>query len=214
MVNEDDNIGGWPKIINEEPERPHDIFADESDETDEPHDINRSLESDYFNTENVYFVIKAFESFVSLGIYPPKWALEELARRFKKHMANPDPQLLASQLGVSARGSGSTNPHDEYVWWQERTNAIEDMMILMGGFEITFANAARAIIEKRNLEIAPKTLMNSFREFYGDPNLFHRKNREFDAFFSEEDRDTFLKEFPHRTLRFIKDKKPRLKWGA
>jgi hypothetical protein len=35
-----DNIRGWPKIINEEPERPHDIFTDESDETDGPHDIN------------------------------------------------------------------------------------------------------------------------------------------------------------------------------
>ena len=137
----------------------------------------------------------------------------ELAK-IKKHLADPDPELLASQLGVSGRGSGSTNPYDEYVWWQKRTDVIGDMMILMGGFEITFVDVARAIIEKRNLEIGPKTLMNSFRELYGDPKLFHRKAREFDAFFCEEDRDTYLKEFPRRTLRFIKDKKPRLKLGA
>lgn len=213
MVNEDDNIGGWPKIINEEPERPHDIFADESNETDEPHDINRSLESDYFNTENVYFVIKAFESFVSLGIYPPKWALEELARRFKKHMANPDPQLLASQLGVSARGSGSTNPHDEYKWWVERFEVIGDMSILVSGFDISLIDAARAMVEKRQLSISPKTLLNDFRYFFGDTQRIRYKNRDWGPFFDEEGRDGYISEFPRRALRFIKDKKPRIKLG-
>ena len=211
---ESNDIGGWPKIINKEPDRPHDIFDDESDETDEPNDINYQKHAIYMRTENIYAVMEAFVEFHALGLYPPKWVLDHLASKINKHLAAPDPDLLASQLGVSGRGSGSTNPYDEYVWWQERSDVIGDLAILMGGFEITFVNAARAIIEKRNLEIASKTLMNSFRELYGDPNLFHRKNREFDAFFSEEDRDTYLKEFPHRTLRFIKDKKPRLKWGT
>jgi hypothetical protein len=207
-----EDIGGWPKIIEEDPSRPHEIW-EKPDETDEPYDIAYLRESYYRNTGNVYFALTAFKEFHNLGLYPPKWVLDALAERFAKHLANPDPDLFSSQLGVSGRGSGATKPHDEFLWWQERISALEDMMILVGGFDITFTDAARAIIEKHDLPITEKTLMNSFRDIYGDPKPFLKKNRDGkhqDPFFLEpvEGRKAYLSEFPRRTLRFINKKKP------
>lgn len=125
-VSDSDNVGGWPKIIDEEPKRPHDIFTD-ADESDEPHDINYDMHSIYMNTENMYAAMEAFVRFHALGLYLPKWVLDHLAGKFKKHLADPDPDLLASQLAVSGRGSGTTNPYDEYKWWVERFEVIGDM---------------------------------------------------------------------------------------
>jgi len=227
-MGEGSEIGGWPKIINEEPQRPHSFFNEpdeinepheifkesvESDETDQPYDINHSLHGIYLNTENTYAVMQVFVEFHALGLYPPKWALDHLAIRFQKHLTNPDPDLLTSQLGISGRGSGSTNPHDEYTWMRERRPVLDDMMILMGGFDISFTDAAKAIIEKHDLPISSKRLMNNFREYYRDPKPFLRKNRGSepwnDPFLDhDETRRAYLDEFPRRTLRYITNKTP------
>ena len=207
-----DDIGGWPKIIKEEPSRPHHIW-EKPDETDKPDDINYEKKNYYRNTDNVYFPLTAFKEFHDLGLYPPKWVLDALAERFAKHLANPDPDLFSSQLGISGRGSGSTNPYDEYKWWVERNEAIGDMSVLVSGFEISLIDAARAMVEKRQLKISPKTLLNHFRYFFGDTQRIRYKNRDWGPFPDEESRDGYISEFPRRALRFIKDKKPRIKIG-
>lgn len=212
-VSDSDNIGGWPKIIDEEPDRPHDFISHESDESDEPHDINHDMHNIYMNTENMYAAMEAFVRFHALGLYPPKWVLDHLAGKFKKHLADPDPDLLASQLAVSGRGSGSTNPYAEYKWWVERFDVIGDMSILVSGFDISLIDAARAMVEKRQLSISPKTLLNDFRYFFGDTQRIRYKNRDWGPFFDEEGRDGYISEFPRRALRFIKDKKPQIKIG-
>ena len=166
---ESDHIGGWPKILDEEPNRPYEILGPEHNNPEnEPHDINYDARRIFRNTENVYAVMEVFISFHERGLYPPKWSLDYLAEKFRKHMANPDPDLLASQLGASGRGSGAANPFDEYKIWNERWEAIGDMSVLVSGFEITLIDAARAIVEKRQLRISPKTLLNDFRDRFGD----------------------------------------------
>ena len=212
-VSDLDNIGGWPKIINEEPDRPHDFISDESDETDKPHDLNHDMHNIYINTESMYAAMEVFVKFHALGLYPPKWVLNHVASKFKKHLADPDPDLLASQLGVSGRGSGSTNPYDEYRWWFERFEAVRDMSILVSGFDISLTSAAKAIVEKRKLPITAKRLVTEFRDFFGDTGRLKYKNRDFGPFFDEDSRDGYIAEFPREALRFIKDKKPPLKLG-
>ena len=213
-LSDTDNIGGWPKIIHDEPNRPHDIFDEKSDETDEPNDTNYDMYHIYMNTENMYAAMEVFVRFHSLGLYPPKWALDHVTSKFKKHLGDPDPDLLASQLGISGRGSGSTNPYDEYKWWIERFDAISEMAILVSGFDITLTDAANAIITKRSMPITPKRLVNEFRGVFGDTKRMKYKNRRnFSPFFDEESRDKFLSDFPRKALKFIKDKKPRLKSG-
>ena len=207
-------IGGWPKIISTEPDRPHELFGERHDDREnEPHDINFDACKKFGNTENVYAVMEIFISFHERGLYPPKWSLDYLAEKFRKHMANPDPDLLAWQLGASGRGSGAANPFDEYKIWNERGEAIGDMSVLVSGFEITLIDAARAIVEKRQLRISPKTLLNDFRDRFGDTQRIRYKNRDWGPFPDEESRDGYISEFPRRTLRFIKDKKPRIKLG-
>lgn len=208
-----DDIGGWPKIIDEEPPRSNDIF-EAPDESDEPHDINIGEERHYEESDNVYFPLTVFQEFHNLGLYPPKWVLDALAERFADHLADPDPKLFSKKFGVTGWGSGATKPHDEFVRLQERKRGLIDMMVLMSAFDITFTNAARAIIEKHELSISTKRLMNSFRETYGDPKRFLKKNLR-DATLQDpflldpvEGRKSYLSEFPRRTLRFINKKRP------
>jgi len=207
-------IGGWPKIISTEPGRPHELFGERHDDPEnEPHDINFDASKKFGNTENVYAVMEIFISFHERGLYPPKWSLDYLAERFQKHMTDPDPDLLASQLGVTGLGSGSLNPHDEYMWREKRLPALEEMAILLGGFDISVIDAARFAIEKNRLSITPKRLTEAFRETFGSPTLFLRKNRGNepwnDPFFDDaENRRDFLSGFSTNTRRFLKSKLP------
>lgn len=205
-----DNIGGWPKVIDEDPPRPHELW-ETSDESDELHDINSGEELHFDQSDNVYFPITVFQKFHKLGLYPPKWVLDALAERFADHLANPDPNLFSKKFGITGSGSGATNPYDEFVWLQNRRSALMDMMILMSGFDITFTNTARAIVEKHELSIEPKSLMNLFREIYGDPKPFLKKNRPNlidDPFFPDpvKGREDYLSEFPRSWVMFITKK--------
>ena len=89
-----DNIGGWPKILDEEPERPYEIFSPEHDNPEnEPHDIN--FEACRFGKpDNIYAAMNVFVRFHDLGLYPPKWVLDHLASKIKKHLVDPDPDLV------------------------------------------------------------------------------------------------------------------------
>lgn len=211
-LSDSDNIAGWPKMINEEPDfRPHSPGSDQSDETDYPHDINMKMKGIFADGENIYGALTAFIQFHELGLYPPKWVLDHLAAKFRRHCADPNPYLFAFQLGISGRGSGSTNPYQRFVWWLTRYKALEDMLILVGSFDITLTDAARAIAAKRKLQIATKTLVNQFGETYGDTNKLTYKNIRWGWFLNEEERDKYLSGFPRHALKYIKDKNPQIK---
>ncbi len=200
-------LGGWPKIMGEEPSSPNDIFGDVYDETDVPHDINISGA-----VNNFYRLIDVFIKFVDLGLYPPKWVLDDLRSKFAKHFETPDPELLASQLGVTGRGSGVKSPYEEYVWWRDRNEALEEMIILMGGFNISFTLSARAVIAKYEMNLSEKRLMAEFREHYGDQQHWLRRNRPEsydDPFMLDPENlpQTFLSSFPRHIRKQIEKKR-------
>lgn len=205
------DIGGWPKIIGADPDRPHEIFEDT--ELDEPHDISSKCQQGYKNTGSIYFVFEVLKEFHQLDLYPPRWALDALVEKITNHLSDPDPELFSGQFAVTARGSGSESPYESYRWYVDRLEALTEMMILVRGFDISLNRAGKAIIEKRNLTITSKRLGNEFRDYFGDTQPHMYRNLDFGPFPDEESRDAFIAEFPHSALRFIKDKKPRVKLG-
>ncbi len=206
-----DNIGGWPKIISEEPSRPHENL-EAVDDLYDPHKINAGQERYFDETNNVFFPVTVFMKFHRLRLYPPEWVLQALADRFYSSLTIPEPDIFATEFGVRGVGSGATNPYDEFKRIQEREKVFEDMIVLMSVFDITFISAARAVIEKYNLSIIAKTVTNRFREKHGGPNLFLKKNRNDDklqdSFFVDtvQNRKTYLSSFPPSALKFINSK--------
>lgn len=205
------DIGGWPKIIGADPDRPHEIW--EKTELNEPHDISSKCQEGYQNSGSIYFVFEVLKEFHQLDLYPPRWALDALVEKIKNHLSDPDPELFSGQFAVTARGSGSESPYESYRWYVDRFEALIEMSILTRGFDISLNKAAKAIIEKRNMTITPKRLVNEFRDLFSDTQRQMYKNVDFGPFFDEESRDAFIAEFPHSALRFIEDKKPQVKLG-
>lgn len=218
---EGQHIGGWPRLLSKLPARPNpdgwNLLGtdrpDESDETDVPFDVNHEDHFFYQTTQNIYAVLSVFVKFRKLELYPPPWAIKHLADVFERHLSNPDPDLLASQFGVSGKGSGAQNPYQEFTVARDRDNVLTDMMILMTGFRISFSVAARAMIEKHELQITEKRLMNNFRERFGNPKKLMLKHREFDPIHDpfldiDASRQSYLAEFPRSTLIYLKKKVP------
>ena len=122
------------------------------------------LRNHYKDTGNSFWLLETFVWFISQRIAPPSWVLVSLGRRFQKHLKDPDIEKLANQLGVQARGSGSTSPYDAYLRQKGNEPALYDMMILTACFEVSKTDAARATVAKHNLSISPKRLCNLFNE--------------------------------------------------
>ena len=216
-----EHIGGWPKFLSKLPKRQHPVAwdqlgtdrADQSDETDGPFDINLKSYFYFMQTQNIYGVLTAFVKFQKLGLYPPPWVIEHLANVFKRHLANPDPDLLAFQLGISGEGSGAQNPYHEFTVTRERNNVLTEMMLLMSAFRVSFSVAAKAMIEKYGLGISAKRLMNNFRDEFGDPKQWMLKHHEFPPIKNplldtDEKRRAYLAKFPRDTLIYLKKKTP------
>ena len=214
MTNEYDEGGwsGWPKMIGGDPPRPDGIWT--KTELNEPHDLSTNCQDGYQRTGSTYFVFEVFKFFHKVGLYPPRWALDAIVEKIECHLGNPDPELLSLQFGVTSLGSGSQSPLESYKWHTERLEALTEMMILLRGFDISLNKAAKAIIEKRNITITPKRLVNEFRDNFGDTRLHMYKNLDFGPFLDEESRDAFISQFPNSALRFVKDRRPRVKLGG
>ena len=175
---------GYPRIPEKTPDRPEcadgDIweFLDEEKYPEQvPHSLDIRAQNEYRWTENIYFVFQLYLKFLDLGLYPPKWVLEVLAEGLRRHMASPDPELFASQMHVSGHASGATNPHKQFSDWPERHGALTEIMILLGGFDIKFIEAIRAVKARDSLAISEKRIGAMFREEYGGHQIFLARNR-------------------------------------
>jgi len=165
-----DHVGGWPKILLENPERPHDLLGfEEFDDSDVPHDIELAEARSFRETKYIYSAFTVITEFHKLQLYPPKWALDRLVEGLNKHLANPDPEEFARQMSVSGRTSGAMNPHKEYCIDRDRDVALADVVILAGYFGLSFTDAARAAVEKHELGITTKRLMNMLAISIGTP---------------------------------------------
>ena len=142
-----------------------------------PHTLDVCAQNNFSNTDNIYFIFDIYLKFLELELYPPRWALEILAERFRKHISNPDPELFASQIGVSGRTSGATNPYKQFADRDERMGVLTDIILVLMGFNVTFSDAARAVLAKYDLPITHKRLMAMFREEFGGHEKFLARNR-------------------------------------
>lgn len=217
-----DHIGGWPKMLRHEPERPHEGLqpdgSNDSDETDQPYDISWSKKRAFEQSGNVYFVFKVFLDFKARGLYPPPWVVDTIAESLSRHLRNPDPELFATQVGVMAVGSGSKDRYTEYteytVWWN-RENTLSYIDILLKGFNLTLTAAAKAMIALAKLDISHKTLVNRYVESYGSPKSYMLLHRSYDPMhdpFRGKDvhRQEFISFFPRKVQKILREKSPEI----
>ncbi len=211
-----DDLGGWPKILQKPPQRPH-AYLDQTshDKSDEPHNIELHFRRIFGDSKNIYAVFSAFIEFHKLGLYPPKWALDHMVDCLEKHMRDPDLDLFASRMGVVGHASGATNPYERFKWHARQGRALMEMKYLRLAFEISLVDAARSVIEKFELEVTPKRLTNICREdrVMRDALDAVRAREDFDPlkFFwppTEAARDDYIKTFPRRAQHIIRKKMP------
>ena len=121
---------------------------------------------DYEGALSIYGAMQAFIWFYQQKISPPVWVMAPLASGLSKHLENPDPELLANQLGVSSGISGKGNPHKEYLRLKNEVVVMSDMATLIYSYGMSKMDAARAVKLKYKLRRAPKTLTNNYRDHY------------------------------------------------
>jgi len=163
------------------------------------------LRNHYKATNNSYWLLETFVWFVGEGISPPSWVLTSLGRRLQVHLENPDVDLLSIQLGVQARGSGKTNPHDSYRVRKHRDPALADMANLLIVYEISKMDAARAIVSKYELQVTPKRLASLFNERYGVGDIKELNFNRPDV--AESDFAKYVKTFPPKARKFLRKRR-------
>ena len=115
---------------------------------------------------SIYGAMEAFIWFYQQKISSPVWVMAALASGLSKHLENPDPELLANQLGVSSGISGKGNPHKEYLHYKTERVVMGDMATLIYSYGMSKMDAARAVKLKHKLRRDPKTLTNNYRDHY------------------------------------------------
>ena len=209
----------WPRLLEESPKRPTypvdddwGLIDDEKYPEQVPHNFEIQASNDFAATGNIYFVIDLYLKFLDLGLYPPNWALQILAERFRKHLALPDPELLASQMGISGRVSGAINPYKEFSEWSGKFGYLTEIIILLGSFDIKFVEAIRAVREQEQLSISEKRIATIFRERFGDHRIFLARNRPqpYDdplMLLDENGVEEYIKSFPRKFWKLLRSKR-------
>ena len=212
-----EHLGGWPRILKEAPVRPHDYMDPEShDESDEPHNIELRLLRKFSDAKNIYAVFSAFIEFHKLGLYPPRWALDHMVACLQKHMNDPQPELFTSRMGVVGPTSGATSPYERFMWHDGQGRALVEMGVLRMAFDISLMDAARAVIEKFDLDVTEKRLTNKFRadgREMKEALSYIKAQGNFNplqCFWppTEKTRDQFIDSFPRRAQNIIRKNMP------
>lgn len=94
------------------------------------------------HTKNTYFAAEAIAICVEAQINPPAWALGVVGRGLRKHLNHPNGDL-AVQMGMRKRGSGTTQPADQYRQRHELDAAMRMIWRLSQSPISTVADAAR-----------------------------------------------------------------------
>lgn len=123
---------------------------------------------------NMPMLLDAFVILVENGISPGQWLLEPLAEAFSRILEDQDPSHVANRLGLQARGSGSASPLQGYFRQFERAQINVEMKTLVEEFGVSRMKAANAVIEKFDLELQPKTLVNRYESRTKLPDLVRK----------------------------------------
>ncbi|MCH9027749.1 MAG: hypothetical protein IIA05_11655 [Proteobacteria bacterium] len=160
-------------------------------------------------------LLAAFVTLVENGVAPGRWILDPLAEAFGKILEDQDPDLVASRLGLQAKGSGSASPLKDFDRQIERSFVYFDMRTLIEDFGLSSRKAAEAVIEKFDLDLSSKTLVNSYESRAKYPDLVRKILDKYSdglggpvVWLTEDGRDDFLNSFPASAHRFLKGIRP------
>lgn len=169
----------------------------------------------YAVSGNMPALLDAFVIMVESEVAPGRWILEPLADAFDKVLEDRDPELVATRLGLQGPGSGSSSPLKEYVRQLEGAQINRDMSTLIEEFDVSQMNAANAVIEKYELELSPKTLVNRYAPRPKFPELVRKAlDKHLDlvnrppVWLSDDAPHEFLRSFPPSAQKYLKLKRP------
>ena len=164
---------------------------------------------------NMPTLLDAFVILVENGVTPGRWILEPIAEAFGRILEDRDPELVATRLGLQAKGSGSTSPLQEYTRQLEWARTSREMNTLIEEFGVSRMNAANAVIEKFDLKLAPKTLVNRYEPRPKLPDLVQRaldnhldEHNNSLVWLSDNAAQDFLRSFPPSAQKYLKLKHP------
>ena len=120
---------------------------------------------------NMPMLFDAFVVLVENGVSPGRWILEPLAEAFSRILEDQDTSHVANRLGLQAKGSGSASPLQGYSRQIESAQINLEMKTLVEEFGVSQMKAANAVIEKFDLELQPKTLVNRYESRTKLPDL-------------------------------------------
>ena len=163
--------------------------------------------SGYMRSHNNYYVIELFTLFINKGITPPKWVMDIIATGFCDHLKDidPNPDLLAKQLGLKGSASGATNPWQDRVRRADRSPAMVDMVKLIQYFGLSQLRAAKAVKIKFDLKESANRLRNYYSEYFGAVRDIAAEPGRLPPM-SEYDRTKFVSSFPVAARRLFKKK--------
>ena len=160
-------------------------------------------------------LLAAFVTLVENGVAPGRWILDPLAEAFARVLEDQDPELVATRLGLQAKGSGSASPLKNFDRQIERSDVYFDMRTLIEDFGVSHTKAAEAVIEKFELDNSSKTLVNSYESRAKYPDLVRQLLDKYSdglggpvVWLAENGRDEFLASFPDSAQRFLKGIRP------
>ena len=164
---------------------------------------------------NMPMLLDAFVLLVEDGVSPGRWILEPLAEAFGRILEDRDTSLVAARLGLQAKGSGSSSPLQEYSRQLEGAQINLDMKTLIEEFGVSQMKAANAVIEKFDLKLAPKTLVNRYESRSKFPDLVRKLlDKHSDVlgrstvWLTDNAAKDFLNSFPPSAQKYLKSAHP------
>lgn len=173
------------------------------------------LRTHYSITGSMPMLLEAFVRLVFSGVAPGRWILEPLAEAFEKTLEDCDPELVATHLGLQARGSGSASPLQGYSKKIERAQVYFEMRTLIEDFKLSRTKAAEAVIDKFELDLKAKTLVNSYKPQADYPSPVREALDKYSeglgesvVWMTDDSRERFLDTFPASAQRFFQKIRP------
>ena len=173
------------------------------------------LRTNYSITGSMPMLLEAFVGLVYSGVAPGRWILEPLAEAFEKTLEDCDPELVATHLGLQGRGSGSASPLQDYSKKIERANVYFEMRTLIEDFKLSRTKAAEAVIDKFELDLKAKTLVNSYKRQADYPPPVREALSKYSegledsvVWMTDASREKFLDTFPTSAQRFFDNIRP------
>ena len=173
------------------------------------------LRTQFSVTGSMPMLLEAFVSLVDSGVAPGRWILEPLADAFDKILEDSDPKMVATHLGLQVAGSGSASPLQDYSKKIERAHVYFDMRTLIEEFDLSRTKAAEAVIDKFELDVRAKTLVNSYKPRADYSPLVREVLDKYSdglggpvVWLTDNCREQFLDSFPASAQRFLKGIRP------